>query len=294
MEEKYVIWEINGGLGKNIAATSLIKSLASKYPDRNLIMVVSFPEVFLNFKEIKRVYPIGMTTYFYEDYIENKDTIIFKGEAYDQTNHILKKQHIIKSWCDILGLEYKNQIPEIKFNYPQRQEVHKWSRPKPILLLQTNGGPSGQSPKPYNWSRDMPVEIAQIIVEKYSNSYHIIQITHPDGYQIPGIGERLDKAMSNMELFSLIAASSKRILIDSSIQHAAAAMNLPSTVFWITTSPTLFGYKFHTNIIGNLNSRANQLINSYTFDYQFAFNDGECPFENIEEVFDLKEISNRV
>jgi hypothetical protein len=35
-----------------------------------------------------------------------------------------------------------------------------------------------------------------------------------------------------MELFGLVAASEKRFLIDSCLQHAAAALNLPSTVFW--------------------------------------------------------------
>ena len=46
--EKYVIWHIQGGLGKNVAATALIKDLKEKYPDRKLIMVVSWPEIFLN------------------------------------------------------------------------------------------------------------------------------------------------------------------------------------------------------------------------------------------------------
>ena len=45
---KYVIWHIEGGLGKNIAATSLVEDLKNKYPDRKLILVVSYPEVFLN------------------------------------------------------------------------------------------------------------------------------------------------------------------------------------------------------------------------------------------------------
>src|SRR6056300_1804375 len=46
--DKYVIWHIQGGLGKNVAGTSLIGELKNTYPDRKLIMVVSWPEVFLN------------------------------------------------------------------------------------------------------------------------------------------------------------------------------------------------------------------------------------------------------
>ena len=33
--EKFVVLHIEGGLGKNIAATALISPLKKKYPDRN-------------------------------------------------------------------------------------------------------------------------------------------------------------------------------------------------------------------------------------------------------------------
>ncbi len=62
---KYVVWHIEGGLGKNIAATSLIKDVKERYHDRKLIMVVSYPEIFLNNPDIHRVYRVGATSYFY-------------------------------------------------------------------------------------------------------------------------------------------------------------------------------------------------------------------------------------
>ena len=46
--EKYVIWHVQGGLGKNIAATALCEDLKKAHPDRKLIMVVSHSEIFLN------------------------------------------------------------------------------------------------------------------------------------------------------------------------------------------------------------------------------------------------------
>ncbi len=42
---KYVVWHIEGGLGKNVAATALISAVQSKYKDRKLILVVSYPEM---------------------------------------------------------------------------------------------------------------------------------------------------------------------------------------------------------------------------------------------------------
>ena len=43
---KYVVWHIQGGLGKNVAATSLPKTIKETYSDRKLIIVASYPEVF--------------------------------------------------------------------------------------------------------------------------------------------------------------------------------------------------------------------------------------------------------
>jgi len=291
MEKKYVIWHVQGGLGKNIAASSLTKDIKEKYKDRELILVCSFPEVFLNDPNIDKVYQIGTHPYFYENYIENKDVIIFKHEPYHQTGHITRKKHLIENWCDLLNIKYTKQQPYFPINYPQNKLSLQWVRQKPILLLQTTGGPfiSDNTPVPYDWARDLPIELAQILVDKYSSKYHIIQISRQGGYSLQNV-ERIDTLMSNMELFSLVGASKQRILIDSCLQHAASALKLPSVVFWIGTSPKVFGYNLHKNIKAKLPKRANQLINSYTFDYQFSNNNHECPYIKIEEMFDIKEI----
>tara|TARA_R110000822_G_scaffold281276_2_gene403000 strand:+ start:1531 stop:2442 length:912 start_codon:yes stop_codon:yes gene_type:complete len=290
--KKYLIFHINGGLGKNVAATALIPGLKKQYPGRKLIMVVSWPEVFLNHPDIDKVYSLGNHPHFYENYIENKDVIVFKHEPYDQTGHITKQKHLIENWCDLLGLEYTKQIPYFPINYAQNKLQLKWIREKPILLLQTTGGPfisPEGPPKPYAWTRDLPIEIAQTIVNKYSQDYHIIQVTKDGGYGLQDV-ERLDKPLSNLELFSLVAASQKRFLIDSSLQHAAAAFRMPSTVFWVGTSPKVFGYDMHTNIVSKLHKKANQLINSYMFDFNFDNNEHECPYMSINEMFDIENL----
>lgn len=294
--EKYLIWHVQGGLGKNVAATALISDLKSKYPDRKLIMVVSWPEVFLNHPEVDKVYPLGNHPHFYETYVENKDVIIFKHEPYDQTGHITKKKHLIHNWCDLLEIKYKEQTPYFHVNYAQNKLQLQWIREKPILLLQTTGGPFSADPNlppapinPYCWTRDLPIEIARVIVEKYSNDYHIIQVTKQGGYGLQNV-ERLDKPLSNIELFSLVAASRKRILIDSVLQHASAAFRMPSTVFWVGTSPKVFGYNMHTNIVAKLPKKANQLINSYMFDFNFDNNTHECPYMSINEMFDIESL----
>ena len=287
--EKYIIWHIQGGLGKNIVATALCNDLKQQYKDRKLIMVVSYPEAFLSNPVVDRVYALGQSPYFYQDYIEGKDIILFRHEPYNQTAHVTKKQHLIHNWCDLLGIEYKNQQPVLFPNYPQRMTIGIWQRPKPVMVIQTGGGPMQCQKFSYSWTRDMPIEVAQEIINKYSQQYHIIQVTRPDGYQLPG-AERIDGALSNMELFSLLVTSQKRILIDSCLQHAAAALKLQSTVLWVGTSPTVFGYSSHKNIIAKLPKKANQLIGSYLFDYQFENNMHECPYMDVKDMFNIEEI----
>jgi len=287
--DKYFIWHIQGGLGKNIAATALCRSIKEAYPDHKLILVVSYPEVFLNNPYADRVYNIGQAPYFYQDYIEGKDVIISRHEPYNQTDHITKKKHLINNWCDLLRIPYTDQHPEIFTNYPQKMLLGLWQRTKPIMILQTGGGPMQGQKYSYSWTRDMPIEIAQQIVQKFQNQYHIIQITRPDGYILEGV-ERQDQPLSNLELFALLASSTKRVLIDSCLQHAAAAFNFKSTVLWIGTSPTVFGYRLHINIQAKLPSRANQLIGSYLFDYQFENNIHECPYIELSDMFDINEI----
>jgi hypothetical protein len=166
-------------------------------------------------------------------------------------------------------------------------------RDKPTMVLQTNGGPLTGQKYGYSWCRDIPFDIAQAIANKYKDQYHIFQVTRPESQKLQGV-EVVDYAMTNMELFAMLVGAQKRILIDSSLQHAAASFNLPSTVLWVGTSPTVFGYDMHTNIEANLPETANQLIGSYLFDYQFDNNDYECPYINIEDIFNIEYVFNKI
>jgi len=289
MDNKFLVWHIEGGLGKNIAATALLPDLAKQYKTRKIVVVASYPEVFLNHPDVHRVYRVGMTAYFYEDYILNKDTLVFRHEPYFQTGHILKQKHLVQNWAELLGVSYKKQLPNLHLNMMQKRLPNIWQRQKPILLIQTNGGLFQGQALDYAWTRDMPIELANYIVDKIGKEYHIIQITRENSPQIPG-AEVVNYPMSNMELFGLVAASQKRFLIDSCLQHAAAALNLPSTVFWVGTTPENFGYEMHTNIKSLPPKGNTKLIDAYLFDYSFDGQLHECPYQDLSEMFDMNAI----
>jgi hypothetical protein len=197
---------------------------------------------------------------------------------------------LIENWCDLLDVKYANQTPQVFVNMAQQMTHSLWLRNKPTMVLQTNGGPLTGQKYGYSWCRDIPFELAQSIVNKYKDQYHIFQVTRPDSQKLTDV-EVIDQPMTNMELFAILINAQKRVLIDSSLQHAAAAFNLPSTVLWVGTSPKVFGYKLHNNIVANPPKGGTKLIDAYLFDYNLDGVLHECPYINVNEMFDANVIN---
>jgi hypothetical protein len=288
-EKKYSLFHIEGGLGKHIAATAVAKTIKNNHPDRELVVVCAYPQIFLNLNYVHRVYRIGNTPYFHKDYIEGKDSLIFKHEPYFTTDHIHKKLNLIENWCKLYNLEYNGEQPELKFNPRELQKYNNmWKSNKPIFVIQSNGGMITQdSGLPYRWTRDMPYQIVQAIVDRYKDDYNILQVTRP-GSPVAIGATGVFHEMTSHELLSILLYSSKRLLIDSSLQHAAAALNLPSTVLWVGTSSKLFGYDIHDNIHAEI-PEDQKLPDSYFFDYDFEGLITDYPFET-ETIFDIEDI----
>ena len=291
--DKYIVWHVEGGLGKNVAATALLPTLKQKYKDRKIVMVVSYPEVFLNHPDVHRVYRVGMTAYFYDDFILGKDTIVFRHEPYFETAHILKQKHVVENWANLLGIDYSQQLPKLHMNMVQKNFKFTWDRDKPVMLIQTAGGLFQGQQLSYAWTRDMPIEYANWIAQEYGSKYHIIQVCRDNAPHIPG-AEVINMPLTNMELFSLVEAADKLILIDSSLQHAAAAMRKKAVVFWIGTDPNNFGYKMHQNIKAKDPKGGTKLVDAYLFDASFEGVPHECPYTDVNEMFDLEEIKKAI
>jgi len=50
-----IIFQIEGGLGKSIMATAMVKVIKNHYKNSNLIVVTAYPDVFLNNPQVNRV-----------------------------------------------------------------------------------------------------------------------------------------------------------------------------------------------------------------------------------------------
>jgi len=290
---KFSIFHLQGGIGKHVAATAVAKCIKENHPERKLIVVCAYPEIFINLPFVERVYKLGNTSYFYQNYIQGVDSIIFHNEPYFTTDHIHKKLPLIENWCKMYGLHFSGEKPVLEFNKLQK-EVSRgiWIRDKPYMVIHTNGGLMTTDAKPYSWTRDMPETVAQEIVNHFSGKYHIYQITKLNSPKLKGVSPIFaapENSLSLMELFSILIHSEKRVLIDSCMQHAAAALNLPCTVLWNGTSPKVFGYNLHDNICTKIPYDF-KLPGSYLFDFDFNGSEVEYPFGMEEELFDIGKV----
>tara|TARA_B100001989_G_scaffold436_2_gene323 strand:+ start:22828 stop:23721 length:894 start_codon:yes stop_codon:yes gene_type:complete len=296
MAKKYSLFHVQGGFGKHIAATAVAKCIKNNHPSRELILTAVYTEIYQNLPFVDRVYQLGNTSYYYQTYVEDMDSLIFANEPYFTTDHVNKKLPLVQTWSKMYGLKYKGEMPQITFNHLQKKIAKEFwtgrANGKPIMVIQTNGGLLNEQ-RPYLWARDMPIALAQKLVDHYEKDYHIFQITKPAGEVLDGV-EVIKDPMSNMELVSVLLQSEKRILIDSCMQHAAAALKMPSVVLWNGTSPKVFGWDMHTNIQARKPAKF-KLPNSVFFDFDFIGVEAEYPYvDEDEEIFDFDKIIEAV
>ena len=295
MKTKYSIFHIEGGIGKHIAATAVARCIKNNHPDRKLIVVCAWTSPFVNLDFVDRVYNLNNVPYFYDNYIRNKDSLIFKHEPYFTTDHIHGSLPLIENWCKLYELEYNNETPELVFNMREKQLAYEFwmSDSKPLMVMQPHGGLFGEeNVSSYKWTRDMPYGIIDSVVDEFHKDYNIFYVTRPNTY-VPENVFVVNQQYSVMELATILTRSSKRLLIDSFLQHAAAALNIHSTVLWIGTNPNIFGYNCHDNIIAKPIPNF-KLPGSYLFDYDFYGITYECPYKTEEEMFDTQEIIDSV
>lgn len=291
---EFTVFHIEGGIGKHISSTAVIECYKKQNIDTKIIVVCAWPEIFLNNPLIYRVYRIGNTPYFYQEFIHNKDTVIFAQEPYKTTDHIKKKKTLIENWCNMIGVDYDGSYPRLHFNFREDElgaQVFQNNTNKPVLIFQPFGGPGKEFQEtPYSWTRDIHPLIAQQLVDILSEKYFVIHVCY-DFHPILRNCIRIDKVLSKKVLFSMLKQSDARLFIDSSLQHAAAAMNLPSTVVWVATQPEVFGYNIHSNITPEM-EYSEGMADSYLYDYNFTGTIHECPYKNPLEIFSVQKITN--
>lgn len=289
---KNVIFQIQGGIGKSIAATAVVEAMKKHHKKDNIIVITAFPDVFLNNPNVHRCFSYNQLSYFYRDYIEKKEIKTYLHDPYLDEKYIRQDKHLIEVWCEMYGIPYSGEQP--KFHLTKREtdfytneivtEFTQNNIPtnKPILVLQTNGGADNQAVK-YSWARDLPATAVTKIVEELKDEYTIIHLRRPDQQQYQ---HTITFNATIRKIVVLLTLSQKRLLIDSFAQHACAALGLPATVCWIANKPEVFGYKIHKNVLANKFKKKAELKNSFLHPFDITGDISQFPYNTEDEIFD--------
>jgi len=286
-----VIFQIDGGLGKSIMATAVLKAIKKQYSKANIIVVSSYPDGFIGNPNVNKVLTHETMSGIYEKYIMGKEAKVFVTDPYTTSSYITEEKHLIQLWCEMYGLNYEGEKPELFISKAEKQYFESFYKlDKPIMVIQPHGGAINQ-PLKYGWTRDIPQPIMQDIINHYANDYAILHVKREDQIIYENTFQALDSFRSIAVLLSM---SKKRLLIDSSVMHIATALNLPSVVTWVGTNPNVFGFDIHNNIMANEPTKKPDLNHPHYSKYLLFQDISSIPYNDLYEVFDIQKIVDAI
>ena len=276
-----ILLGIEGGVGKGIAATGAIR--IAKEQGNVVDVITAHPTIWEGNPHVNKVYDWNRVEYMSE-FIKNYDEVIF-DDPYRNTKFLLDGCDLTCTYNYMLNKICEPVLPQIFLNKAEHLFVDGILKDieKPIMVVQTNGGTNGG----YAWPRDLPLDEAVEILNKFTEEYEIIHLKGPGQLEIEGIKHTGE--LNLRQCLVVLAKSEKRLLIDSVYQHAAAALDLPSTVLWALTEKEKFGYEMHTNI----ECSEPELKNMDRLDSMFSglWNDpSACPFSPTQKIFNTEQI----
>jgi hypothetical protein len=280
-EVRNIVTIVEGGIGKNLMATGVVRALKKSYPDKRIIVLAGCPEVFFYNPNVYKTFNFANPLYFYDDYV-GKDTVILKTEPYLDYNYINKEKHLVEAWCEQLGIKsdgvepdlffLDNELEMAKFYIDKIQQDAK----KEFVLLQWIGGkvPKDKSKEELKMSlmtmfrRSLPIMEVEKLVEYFKDKYIFGNVGHNNFPEIKNTNLVFFPIRSTI---ALLMYCKTFIGIDSFLQHAASAkqINKKGIVLWGGTSPECLGYDGQINITKEVcNTPFCHRPNSYLFDAQ--------------------------
>jgi hypothetical protein len=248
IKKKSCVLQTEGGIGKMIACTALVKKLKKIY--EKVFVFTGYPDIFWGLADRSFLTQID---YGYEDYFKNADDVFFPS-PYRDWEFRDARINLCHSYFKNCGLEYNNDGPELILKQREIDLAKKIKKEiGTFIIVQLHGGKSpynaGQPTQPNKIAKDYPVELAEKLVDEIKKKYNIqvVNMHLPGEYPLKGT---LEIKLPTRQWYALLNEAETFIAIDSNLQHAGAALRKKGIVLWGATNPKMFGYKIHDNIIG--------------------------------------------
>ena len=219
------IVNVDGGIGRCIAFTGALREPVD--------VITTYPGLFFNHPLVRRVYPPS-TPYLY-DRIKEADYL--HPEPYNLPAYYRDEKHLVSCFSLILNGDDQFAYPEIHLTENEKA-VARSKVSKKTALFQPFGSQVGGA-------RALSLAYAQRIVDRLTaDGFEVVLVENkPCGLK----GVKYVNATPR-EIIAMVPFVGKLVGIDSFLQHAAAALKVPMTVFWASTLPEQLGYDIHTNI----------------------------------------------
>jgi len=303
---KRIIFIADGGIGKTICSTAVVKRLAESFPDKKIIVMTGYPDIFLYNPNVYKVFNFGNPLYFYDDYV-NDSSFVIKVEPYTDYSYMFESTHLIDSWCKMIGLERNNAVPEMFFMDNELEAANAYVKKvtgdgkKKFIMFQWIGGIVPQNKEEMAGidalsrmhRRSIPKSVAQKVSNKLvSRDYVVGVVQHENFPEIQG-AERLYFPNTPVRgVIALLKYAEGFIGIDSFIHHASMVFNTPGVVIWGGTSPKKLGYEQHTNLVPKALCETPfcHRPDSYVFDSTSIGSIWNCPYNTKCLQYDADDI----
>ncbi len=304
---KTIVFICDGGIGRNIAGTAVIRAIKKQYPDKRILVIGGAHDVFMHNPNVYRVFNFANPLYFYDDYI-NENTLVIKDEPYLNYGYINKEKHIVEAWCEDLGIECDGTYPDLYFLENELDSIKLYvdtitkEGTKKLVLLQWIGGKVPEDKTPIGlknallpmFRRSLPIEETQKLTDYLvANNYVVGIVGHKNFPDIKG-AEKISEFPLRTTL-ALINYSYTFIGIDSFLQHAASSnqINKQGIVLWGGTSPKCLGYDKQINLTKEAcRTPFCHRPNSYLFDIQAHGGMWDCTEKTACMKYTSEEIIN--
>ena len=187
-----IVFEISGGIGKNIIATVILELLRKKYSKDKIIVISDSKSIFFNNPHADIVAGFDERNSILDRYVHHQlyNCLVLIKDVYNEPDYISNKGNIYEVWAKMYDLEYNGEKPKLYLSEEEKLNPLKLNNTKPILVIHPQGGAiikDGENqlishyikPLNYNWSRDLPIKLTKQIIENYKDEYDIYYIKHP-------------------------------------------------------------------------------------------------------------------